>query len=76
MIHLAETINVGELRGYLWQKSIAGYHYEIEVLDNQGEQQYSEELCDKSFEQALSELQSVLKALMFTEELRIYEEFA
>jgi hypothetical protein len=76
VIHLVKSVNVGSLRGYLWQKSIAGYHYELEVLDKEGEEVHSEELHDKSAEQALSELDSVMKALSFTEELRIYEEFA
>jgi len=76
VIHLADSIRVGSLRGYLWQKSISGYHYEIEVLDEEGNQVHTEELHDKSFEQALSELHSVIKALCFTEELQIYEEFA
>jgi hypothetical protein len=76
VIHLVESINTGSLRGYLWQKSTAGYHYEMEVLDNQGTKVYTEELHDKSFEQAVSEIQSVMQVLTFSDELRIYEEFA
>jgi hypothetical protein len=76
VIHLAHIVSTHSLKGYLWQKSIAGYHYEMEVLDNQGTKVYTEELHDKSFEQAVSEIQSVMQVLTFSDELRIYEEFA
>ena len=51
MLDLVKLQSKENLRGYIWQLSIAGFHYEVEIVDNDGDIRYNKQ-HRISFEQA------------------------
>lgn len=43
MLNLVKTARKQNLRGYIWQLSNAGYHYEVEVVNQDGDIRYNKQ---------------------------------
>jgi len=64
MLNLVKTARKQNLRGYIWQLSDAGYHYEVEVVDNDGDIRYNKQ-HRISFEDADKILDDQLTVIAF-----------
>lgn len=62
MLTLVKTARKQNLHGYIWQLSVAGYHYEVEVIDQFGDIRYNKQhrLSFEDCEQILDESMTVI----------------
>lgn len=74
MIALIDTKNLGSFCAYLWQKSAAGYNYEIEILHKEGFIVKKQQVLDNC-ETAQEILNDLLKGYDKEESEEIFSEF-
>ena len=55
MLALIKTARNQNFRGYIWQLSTAGFHYEVEVVDRDGDIRYN-----KQFRLSFEECEQIL----------------
>lgn len=62
MLSLVKSARKQNLHGYIWQLSTAGFHYEVEVIDNDGDIRYNKQhrLSFEECEQILSDQLTVI----------------
>lgn len=74
MLALIDSKTLGSFRGYIWQKSIEGYNYEVEILHKQGFLVKTQEVLDNC-ETAQEVLQELLQIYDRQESENIFSEF-